>query len=50
MKFSNLLAMFGVTVAGGVAVYAIRRKLEGNPVEFQAALAAQAERESEIYA
>lgn len=50
MKFSDLFKMFAVTVAGGVAVYAIRRKIEGNPVNFQAAFVAGAERESEIYA
>ena len=42
--------MFAVTVAGGVTVYAIKRRIEGNPVDFQAAFVAAAEKESEIYA
>ncbi|MCG7626493.1 hypothetical protein MHM88_01645 [Epibacterium sp. MM17-32] len=51
MKGSDLLSAFAVTVAGGLAVFLIRRHLEGDPVSIGGLIpSAEEEAEGEVYA
>ncbi|PRZ48001.1 hypothetical protein [Tritonibacter scottomollicae] len=55
MKGSDLLSAFAVTVAGGLAVYLIRRHMEGDPVSVSIgglipSAEEEAEAEGEVYA
>ncbi|NVK16711.1 MAG: hypothetical protein HWE35_21270 [Rhodobacteraceae bacterium] len=51
MKAKDLLSAFAVTVAGGLVVYMIRRKLEGDPVSLGGIIPSAAEEaQGEVYA
>lgn len=51
MKGSDLFKAFAITVAGGLAVYLIKRRIEGDPVSLSGLIpSASEEAQGEVYA